>query len=445
MILLAVAAARAEPVQAELHGDVKSFFVASFPSEWIAPPEIPPALEPFLPPGTDGESLLRQAGLAADPQGQGIADFRLKLVVESGPLRLDLHHAVSALPSSGSGGALGSSAGVALTAPELVDLTWQANTDPALILRGRTDRALLTASIPHLVIAVGRQPVSFGAGMFFTPMDVVNPFSAATIDTEYKPGVDAVRIDGFAGVSSRVTAVAAWSGPTPFGDPDFRSRGLGDVILALSGGGTIGTTDLFGLVSVARAEPVVGLGFAGGLGPIGLHGEATVTVPAEDAAETDPFVRAVLGGDGRPTGTTTISTEVYLQTHGAADPSGYLERITGPRFARGEIWQAGRLYAAVAVAQEITPLVSGSLALIGNLEDPSALVAPGLSWSIADEVVLGFGLYAGLGARPDRVPLTFDPATFQLVPPTTAALADSVNSEFGLYPVAGYLQLRAYF
>ena len=125
----------------------------------------------------------------------------------------------------------------------------------------------------------------------------------------------------------------------------------------------------------------------------------------------------------------TVSGEAYYQGFGASDPDGYLAVLTSPRFARGEVWQAGQVYGAVALSQEITPLVAGSVAVISNLLDPSALIAPGLTWSISDEAAMGIGGYFGAGERPD-----FDDP-----------LQPEIRSEFGLYPAAGYLQLKAYF
>jgi hypothetical protein len=140
-------------------------------------------------------------------------------------------------------------------------------------------------------------------------------------------------------------------------------------------------------------------------------------------------VRAVVGGDVRPTTTTTINGELYLQTFGASDPSGYLAILAGPRVLRGEVWTAGRYYAAAALSQEITPLLVTNVAIIANLEDPSALIAPGISWSVADEAAVVAGMYAGVGERA----VAADP------------IEDSVRSEFGLYPIAAYVQMKAYF
>ena len=36
----------------------------------------------------------------------------------------------------------------------------------------------------------GRQAITWGNGLFYAPMDLVNPFDPATIDTEYKAGDD---------------------------------------------------------------------------------------------------------------------------------------------------------------------------------------------------------------------------------------------------------------
>ncbi|MEL7187899.1 MAG: hypothetical protein AAFN50_15965, partial [Pseudomonadota bacterium] len=40
------------------------------------------------------------------------------------------------------------------------------------------------------VVRFGRQALSWGNGLFYAPMDLVNPFNPATVDTEYKAGDD---------------------------------------------------------------------------------------------------------------------------------------------------------------------------------------------------------------------------------------------------------------
>lgn len=433
--------AAAAPVEASLHGDVKAFFLAGVPREWIGLSD--EAVELLELAGLDEEEALDWYGLSADPYAQGVASGRLKGSVGGGPLRGELHYAL-ALQTAGSSGGYGLGTGVGATAPELLPLSGEPDTGDALVLRHRVDRLLLSLDVPHLRVALGRQPVSFGTGRIFTPLDLVNPFHPATIDTEYKPGVDALRIDATFGISTQLGVVAAWAGEPLLGD-DADPAELADLVFAGTGQATVGVTDLLGFAGLVRAEPVFGLGTASSIGPVGVHAEAALTLPEGE----DPFVRAVAGADGRPTTTTTLSGEVYLQSFGATDPEDYLAAAESERFARGEIWQMGQLYAALAVAQEITPLVWANASVVANLRDPSALVALGGSWSVADDADVVFGGYLGVGEAPERVELDIglDPVSGSptVLGPTDAELAASVRSEFGLYPAMGYLQLRAYF
>jgi len=56
----------------------------------------------------------------------------------------------------------------------------------------RLDRFWVGFSGDKVVVRAGRQALSWGNGLFFAPMDLVNPFDPTTIDTEYKSG-DALR------------------------------------------------------------------------------------------------------------------------------------------------------------------------------------------------------------------------------------------------------------
>jgi hypothetical protein len=433
-----IAVAFAAPPTLSIGGDVKSFFVAGFPRPWFGLSDSSVALLEAA--GLTEVDALELYGLDAEPDAQGVLSARLKATGTWGPVRLDVHWA-GAAQTVGQDAVVGLGTGAGLSAPELLPLTWAPDTGD-LILRHRIDRLVLSAKLPHVDLTVGRQPVSFGSGRFFAPMDLVNPFHPATIDTEYKPGVDALRVDAYAGVATKFTAVAAWAGQPLVGD-DAREEGpiLDDLVLAATGQATVGITDLSVFVGDVHAEPVFGLGVVSGIGPVGVHADATLTVPEDE----DVFVRAVAGADGRPTETTTITGEFYIQSFGATDPADYLDAVDSPRFTRGELWQMGQLYGAVAVVQEITPLIHVNASAITNLRDPSALLTLGGAWSVADNADVVFGGYLGVGEGTDIVELDLDPLTGGVVPPTDAALADSVNSEFGLYPGMVYVQVRAYF
>ena len=409
ILLLAAVALGADPaVTAAVHGNAKTFFLATFPYD---------------------NALLMPVG----PYGQGVASGRVAITTKAiDHFTLELHPAFALQSATDNplGEAVGT--GVGLGAPEAIDLSWTNDDDGTLTMNGRIDWLSLRMNYPGIDVTLGRQPIGFGNGLFFTPMDLVNPFTVTTIDTEYRPGVDSIRVDGFMGMSGKITGVAAYAG-------DWDLEGT---VLAMHGQGTIGVTDFSGFVGSIHAEPVFGVGIVTSLGPVGLHSDTTVTLPVDD----DAFVRSVVGASWAQ-GNTNLAGEVYVQTFGASDPDQYLVVATLDRFARGEVWQMGRYYAAVSLGHQITPLIGSSLALIANLQDPSAMLAPNLSWSVSENADLSLGGYVGLGKHPDEVdPLDLiNPATFQPWGPKKLASRLGIRSEFGLIPVTTFLQMRAYF
>ena len=415
MLLTLLSLAHAQDITIDTGGHLKNFFVASFPYE----------------------------ELSMDPTGQGVVNGRFNLRIRAGKFTFDAHHTAAISALSGSAAVGFADTGTTAAAPELVGMSWGLWDEAAedgviegnLEAQGRMDRLLLKASLPGVDVAVGRQPISFGNGLFFTPLDLVNPFTPATIDTEYKPGVDAVRADAYIGMS-QVTAAVAYIQPdetlSEYLDTDEAL--LDALAAAVYGKTTLGVTDLSLFLGQIHGDSVVGLGVASSIGPVGVHAEGALTMPYEgvlteaDDTYEDPFVRAVLGGFFQPAEKLSLSGEVYLQTLGAEDSADYLTQLTGDRYLRGELWAAGRAYGGLSAGYQITPLIGSSVAIITNLTDPSALLSPGVSWSVSDNADVLLGAYVGLGERPDIDLLSF-----------------AANSEFGLYPAAGYLQMRSYF
>ncbi len=398
----------------DLGGDVKAFFYGIY------------TYEHFLMPG--------------DPTAQGHLDLRLKF--DGGYenwLRYSFHHQATASLVTGTfdlGGAFaptGGGAGV----PEAFSMSWEQTRTESFSVTGRMDRVWIGLKIPHVDITIGRQPISFGTTYFFSPMDLVAPFSPTVVDREYKPGVDAVRVDGYFGTSGKITAVAAYAG-------DWDLDGL---VIAGHGSVTLGTYDVGLFVGSIHRETVFGVDFVGNLGPVGFRGEATLTLRRDHfERKKRPFVRAVLSADAALPENVHVTGEVYYQSFGAADPEDYLALTATDRFERGEVWAMGRWYAALSVSFELTPLVTGSAFAMANLGDGSFLLGPSLSWSIAGNADLVFGGNVGLGKRPDEMELE-DFFHTDFTPLSEAEILDAipVRSEFGLMPAMVYAQMRAYF
>lgn len=436
-----VAPARWRPDSASFGGDIKQFFFITFPYD-----------HPLMPP---------------DPSGQAILDLRLKGAVKQGGWRAELHPVLTTIAPGAlsTGGFVQTGVGV----PEALPLSAELVDASGLFMRARVDRANLSFKAAHLALTLGRQPVSFGRGAFFTPLDLVNPFQPTVIDSSYKPGVDAARLDLYAGESGQIILVAAYSGA-------WDRQGS---VMAAWAQRTVGAWDLALFAASAHADLVGGLSANGSVGPVGLRAEGSVTrpdpegpAPALDALraqlggeplgpQRDPSVRALVGADWRPGPRTTLSGEAYVQTLGINDPDDTFIQSSDPRYARGELWLTGRVYGALALQQELRPTLHGGLSLISNLLDPSALAGANLSWSVADDCELLVGGYAGLGPRPGLPPplsaglsaqLEQGQALGLITEAEAAAAKDAwallqtpVRSEFGTTPTIAFTQLRVYF
>ena len=400
----------------QLNADLKTFFVTVHPYDHI-----------LMPPSDTAQSFV---------------DGRLKLDwTVNDSISIEAHHVITTgtpmyqsqlemeLEQMGvelGGGATTMMTGVGLQAPEAIDLSWRLD-DTDLFLQGRTDRLFAQATVGKNTLRLGRQAISFGHGMVFNPMDLVQPFSIATIDNEYKAGIDALRIERYFGMTGQITGVVAYSG----------SWDIEGMTAVLNASNTFGWTDVCIFTGLVRSDRVIGTGVATSIGAVGLHTDFTVTVPDPEAESVeDPFARVTAGAFWRPFTSSSVTAEYYYQSLGASDSNQYLTFAQSDRYARGELWVMGQHYASLAWAQEITPLSSGTVAFIANVVDQSALLSPSWTLSVSDEVQLVAGGYVGIGERPQATSLT-------------EILLDSngisIPSEFGMLPGSGFVQLRSYF
>jgi len=368
-----------------------------------------------------------------DKIGQGMVDLRLKLDVGYERwLRYSFHHSMSAMMMSDEFSMAMSPTGTGQEVPQAADLSWATVDGDRFTVTNRVDRMWVGFRVPRFDLTIGRQPISFGSAYFFTPMDLVSPFSPMVIDREYKPGIDAVRADVYIGMSGNISLVAAYAG----------SWDLDGLVLAGHGGFTVGVFDLGLFAGAIHSDVVVGFDFKGALGPVAVQGEATVTFEEDE----DPFVRAVVGASYRFGFGLYLMGEVYVQSIGGAEPADYLPLAMSDRFLRGELWSMGRYYAALSASYELTPLINLSLFGICNLADPSFLLGPGFSWSVGDNAELAVGAYFAVGERPDEVdPMDLINPDFTVKSDEEILAAIPVNSEFGLSPHMVHAQMKVYF
>ncbi|TVP60508.1 MAG: hypothetical protein EA351_00555 [Gemmatimonadales bacterium] len=263
-------------------------------------------------------------------------------------------------------------------------------------------------------LTVGRQPISWATTLYFTPADPFVPFDPTDPFREYRAGVDAIRGVLFTGAFSELDAVIR-----PARDPS----GDGETWTALlRGQRLVAGWEVSAWGGMLHDEAAGAIAGTGSIGEWGLRGEGSLR-----ATEEGTVARAALGLDRLfELGDRDLRAVVELQHDGfgATRATDLVDTALSEPAARGELSVLGRDALVVNASWQVHPLTSISLLSLVSLGDGSSLVSPGLTWSLADEVSLRLGAFAGLGPSADGTAL---------------------RSEHGATPFVGFAALSAFF
>ena len=191
------------------------------------------------------------------------------------------------------------------------------------------DRFALTVYTPTADITVGRQAITWGIALLFPIADLWAQFSPFELDTEEKPGVDAVRILAYPASGLELDAVIA-------------DRGVRDDLSAgLRATWSLASADAYGAVGRFWNEAVLMGGVAWLFDTWKLRGEAVSARDLDLERWLDP--RMTLGLD-RLGPRLTLSAEYHFNGLGGGEAAEYLSRLQGESFSRGESYFLGRHY-----------------------------------------------------------------------------------------------------
>ncbi len=260
----------------------------------------------------------------------------------------------------------------------------------------RLDRLWLGYSTDKTVLRFGRQALTWGNGLFYAPMDLVNPFDPATIDTEYKAGDDMLYAQYLRDSGDDIQgAVVFW-----------RNLLTGDVesdeaTIALKYHGFAGEYEYDLLLAKTYDDPVIGLGFARGIGGAQWSSDLVVTDTDSDTVVqlvTNLTYSWTLAGKNM-SGAIEYHFNGFGQSGGRYDP---LSLAGNPdlllRLSRGQMFTLGRHYVAGSVMIEMMPLWSISPVLLANVVDPSGLLQLTTNYSLGDNMTLLGSINLPLGA-----------------------------------------------
>ena len=256
------------------------------------------------------------------------------------------------------------------------------------------DRLSLSGRSDHFEWAVGRQAIGFGRILLASPLDIIAPFAPDAIDTEIRPGVDAIKIQGYFGRSIEIGGYAV------LGERLSDSSGL------VSFSGHTEGTDILGIAGTLRDRPMVGFGLAGDMGGLGLKAEmATYAGKHVSRPEGDLhhfFIIAALECWYRFSSGLVLTGQYLYNGAGADSPDDYMQALESAPIKEGLSFLLGQHYLLFAPSYEIHPLATLSGLIIGNLQDHSCLLRPALDISLSDNLSLMVFWALNLGETPEK-------------------------------------------
>jgi hypothetical protein len=250
----------------------------------------------------------------------------------------------------------------------------------------RLDRLWAAYTTDRLVIRAGRQALSWGNGLFYAPMDLVNPFDPATIDTEFKTGDDMLYLQYLRDSGDDIQAAIVFRRDPVSGDAQADER-----TAAVKYHGFIGDREFDLLLADSYGNTVVGVGGVTSAGGAVFRGDLVMT-----AAGGDTYVEAVANvsyswtwGGRNVSG----SVEYYFNGFGQHDgdyalPDVAMNTQLSERLVRGESYTLGRHYLAGSLLVEVTPLFTVTPTLLFSVSGPSALFQLVTQVSLADNMTL---------------------------------------------------------
>jgi len=254
----------------------------------------------------------------------------------------------------------------------LFDLSSDLRHDDRFAAVHRLDRLWFGYAGEKAVLRFGRQAITWGNGMYFTPMDIVNPFDPTAIDTEYKGGDDMLYGQYLTDAGNDVQgAVVVRRDPQPGG---VRAR---ESTAAVKYHRTLPRSEFDVLLARSYGNWLGGIGGIRNVGGAVWRGDVVLT--DEESGVVAQLVTNLSYSWAWHERNMSGVIEYYFDgfgQHGRAYDATALAGNPGllARLARGEAFTVGRHYVAGGVVIEMTPLWQLTPNLLVNAGDRSALL-----------------------------------------------------------------------
>ena len=270
-----------------------------------------------------------------------------------------------------------------------MDLTWMVSEGDDYVVYQRLDRLNFTALPSWGVVRVGRQAVTWGNGLIFNPLDLINPFPPADLERDYKLGEDIVAVEVVRPPAGNMQLLYAPRRNPENGNVAWDQSSLGGKLHLAHG-----TTELDIMAAHNYDDNVIGVGTRGYVGEAAWRLDATYTFVDRDT-DVDDYLSLMANVDMSWVWWGRNWYGVLEGFYNGLGSDDYARAFSDPeiqqRFDRGYLFALGRYYLSGHVTVELHPLFRISLTTINNVEDPSGIIIPWATWSVVQDVEVEFG------------------------------------------------------
>lgn len=267
----------------------------------------------------------------------------------------------------------------------ILDLETVHSQDDRTVLFSEIDRLLLTFTAPGFSLHVGRQAVTWGEAFYFNIGDLFGAFPVTETNRRYKPGIDAATLTVNPGPFSSLSLAVV---PVEDERDNLAATALfplGPGTLSLTGGRILD-------------DEKAGTGYTVDISGTQVYGSWLFT----KKPDSRHYWQTVAGAQRQIGPYTLIMGELFRNGWGSGDPDDYPSLLFTEEYAAGNIFTLGRYSAALQVSRQVSPLVTMTPALFGNLTDGSALLRVDGALSLSDLTDISGGFFLGMGKRPDE-------------------------------------------
>lgn len=279
----------------------------------------------------------------------------------------------------------------------LMNLSDTIGDDDKFAAMHRLDRLSLTYVADNLVVRAGRQAITWGNGLIFSPMDIVNPFDPTAVDTEYKSGDDMIYAQYLLANGNDAEFAQVFRRDPVTGDPDSSVN-----TTAIKYHGLLGDAEYDLLIANHYGDTMIAIGGNRSVGGAVVHGDIvwTDSVDGSRLQLVANVSYSWVWGGKNVSGLLEYYFNEFGQSSGRYDISSLAQNpALLDRLQRGEVFTVGRHYLAGGLVVEMTPLWTLSPNVFANVDDASALLQVVSRNSLSDnaEILAAINLPIGPG------------------------------------------------